>query len=164
VNVAGVVLVFLALVAVAVIAYRAGYLRGQDEPLEWSRAIAAERSALRIAAVLPRWRRVAGLAAYGFAGLLNCLFLGLAFLYAKRWGWAVLRRRGRSGSPSSLERSGSPNGAGSPTARPKNVCGRDRQRYSKHSKGATVRWTLHDRRHLRSGHPDEATGELWRRT
>jgi len=90
VNVAGVVLVFLALVAVAVIAYRAGYLRGQDEPLEWSRAIAAERSALPIAAVLPRWRRVAGLAAYGFAGLLNCLFLGLAFLYAKRWGWAVL--------------------------------------------------------------------------
>src|SRR3984893_9281003 len=39
--------------------------------------------------VLPRSRRVAGWAAYGFAGLLNCLFLGLAFLYAKRWGWAV---------------------------------------------------------------------------
>jgi hypothetical protein len=32
---------------------------------------------------------VAGWAAYGFAGLLNCLFLSLAFLYAKRWGWAV---------------------------------------------------------------------------
>ena len=75
-NVAGVVLVLLALVAVAVIGYRAGYLRAQDE-------------ALRIAAVLPRWRRVGALAAYGFGGLLTCLFLGLAFLYAKRWGWAV---------------------------------------------------------------------------
>jgi hypothetical protein len=39
--------------------------------------------------VLPRWRRLTGWAAYGFAGLLNCLFLALAFLYAKRWGWAV---------------------------------------------------------------------------
>lgn len=76
-NVGGVVLVLLALGAVAVIAYRAGYLRAQDE-------------ALRIAAVLPRRRRGGALAAYGFAGLLTCLFLGLAFLYAKRWGWAVL--------------------------------------------------------------------------
>ena len=89
VNVGGGGLVLLALVAVAVIAYRAGYLRGQDELLQWYRAIAAERNALHIAAVLPRWRRVGALAAYGFAGLLTCLFLGLAFLYAKRWGWAV---------------------------------------------------------------------------
>jgi hypothetical protein len=88
VNVAGVVLVLLALVAVAIIAYRAGYLRGQDELLQCTER--AERNALRIVAVLPRWRRVAALAAYGFAGLLTCLFLGLAFLYAKRWGWAVL--------------------------------------------------------------------------
>jgi hypothetical protein len=76
VNVIGVVLVLLALIAVAIIAYRAGYLRAQEE-------------ALRIAAVLPRWRRVGAVAAYGLAGLLTCLFLGLAFLYAKRWGWAV---------------------------------------------------------------------------
>jgi hypothetical protein len=76
VNVIGVVLVLLALIAVAIIAYRAGYLRAQEE-------------ALRIAPVLPRWRRVGAVAAYGLAGLLTCLFLGLAFLYAKRWGWAV---------------------------------------------------------------------------
>jgi hypothetical protein len=76
VNVIGVVLVLLALIAVAIIAYRAGYLRAQEE-------------ALRIAAVIPRWRRVGAVAAYGLAGLLTCLFLGLAFLYAKRWGWAV---------------------------------------------------------------------------
>lgn len=75
-NVIGVVLVLLALIAVAIIAYRAGYLRAQEE-------------ALRIAPVLPRWRRVGAVAAYGLAGLLTCLFLGLAFLYAKRWGWAV---------------------------------------------------------------------------
>jgi hypothetical protein len=82
-------LVLLALVVVAVMAYRAGYVRGQDELLYWHRSIAAERNALRMTGVLPRWRRLAGWAAYGFAGLLNCLFLSLAFLYAKRWGWAV---------------------------------------------------------------------------
>ncbi len=89
-NVTGVVLVLFALVGVAVIAYRVGYLRGQDELLHSHRSIAPERNARRMTAVLPRWRRLAGLAAYGFAGLLNCLFLGLAFLYAKRWGWTVL--------------------------------------------------------------------------
>ena len=86
-NVTGVVLVLFALVAVAVMAYRAGYVRGQDELLQ--RWTTAERDALRMTAVLPRWRRLTGWAAYGFAGLLNCLFLGLAFLYAKRWGWTV---------------------------------------------------------------------------
>jgi hypothetical protein len=90
VNVTGVVLVLLALVVVAVMAYRAGYVRGQDELLQWHRSTAAERNALRMTAVLPRWRRLTGWAAYGFAGLLNCLFLALAFLYAKRWGWAVV--------------------------------------------------------------------------
>src|SRR6202158_3698584 len=82
-NVTGVVLVLVALVSVAVMAYRAGYVRGQDELPRQGQPAEAECS------VLQRWRRVAGLAAYGFAGLLNCLFLGLAFLYAKRWGWAV---------------------------------------------------------------------------
>jgi hypothetical protein len=37
-------------------------VRGMSKPTE------AERP------VLPRWHRVAGWAAYGFAGLLNCLF------------------------------------------------------------------------------------------
>jgi hypothetical protein len=83
VNVTGVVLVLFALVSVAVMAYRAGYVRGQDELPRQDQPAEAERP------VLPRWHRVAGLAAYGLAGLLNCLFLGLAFLYAKRWGWAV---------------------------------------------------------------------------
>ena len=63
-------------------------MRGQDELLQWHGSTAAERDALRMTAVLPRWRRLTG-SAYGFAGLLNCLFLTLAFLYAKRWGWAV---------------------------------------------------------------------------
>jgi hypothetical protein len=83
-------LALFALVVVAVMAYRAGYLRGQDELLDWNRSTEAARNALRMTAVLPRWRRVAGWAAYGFAGLLLCVFLALAFLYAKRWGWAVL--------------------------------------------------------------------------
>jgi hypothetical protein len=74
---------------VAVIAYRVGYVRGQDELLERPPSSAAERNEPGIAAVLPRWRRLTGWAAYGFAGLLNCLFLVLSFLYAKRWGWAV---------------------------------------------------------------------------
>jgi hypothetical protein len=86
VNVTGVVLVLSALVSVAVMAYRAGYVRGQNELLHellrQGQPTEAERP------VLPRWRRVAGLAAYGFAGVLTCLFLSLAFLYAKRWGWA----------------------------------------------------------------------------
>ena len=82
-NVNRVILALLALVVVAVMAYRAGYVRGQDELLRQGQPTEAAGS------VLQRWRRVAGLAAYGFAGLLNCLFLGLAFLYAKRWGWAV---------------------------------------------------------------------------
>ena len=82
-NVTGVVLVLSALVSVAVMAYRAGYVRGQNDLLRQGQPTEAERL------VLPRWRRVVGVAAYGFAGLLNCLFLGLAFLYAKRWGWAV---------------------------------------------------------------------------
>jgi hypothetical protein len=89
VNVAGVVFVLLALVVVAVIAYRVGYVRGQDELLQWHRSSAAERNEPGTAAVPPRWRRLTGWAAYGVAGLLNCLFLSLAFLYAKRWGWAV---------------------------------------------------------------------------
>jgi hypothetical protein len=84
-----VILVVFALVIVAVMAYRAGYVRGQDELVHWPRSTAAERNALRITAILPRWRRLTGWAAYGFAGLLNCLFLSLAFLYAKRWGWTV---------------------------------------------------------------------------
>ena len=88
-NVAGVVFVLLALVVVAVIAYRVGYVRGQDELLQWHRSSAAERNEPGTAAVPPRWRRLTGWAAYGVAGLLNCLFLSLAFLYAKRWGWAV---------------------------------------------------------------------------
>jgi hypothetical protein len=89
VNVTGVVLVIFALVVVAVIAYRAGYVQGQDELNQWHGSTAAEGEALCMTPVLPRWRRLTGWAAYGFAGLLNCLFLGLGFLYFKRWGWAV---------------------------------------------------------------------------
>jgi len=40
--------------------------------------------------VLPRWRRATGWAAYAFSGLLLCLFLSLAYRYAKGWGWTFL--------------------------------------------------------------------------
>jgi hypothetical protein len=84
------VLALFALVVVAVIAYRAGYLRGQTEVLHRGQPIEAEGNALRMESVLPRWRRVAGWAAYVLSGLLLCLFLFLAFRYAQGWGWALL--------------------------------------------------------------------------
>jgi Na+/melibiose symporter-like transporter len=80
-NTIGVVLALFALVVVAVVAYRAGYRRGDAE-------LRRQRQSTDVA--LPRWRRVAGWAAYTCSGLLLCLFLALAFQYAKRWGWAVL--------------------------------------------------------------------------
>ena len=84
------ILVLFALIVVAVMAYRAGYLRGQNDVLHWNRSTEASWTAVRMTTVLPRWRHVASWAAYGFAGLLLCLFLTLAFQYAKRWGWTVL--------------------------------------------------------------------------
>jgi hypothetical protein len=89
-NVSGVILALVALVVVAAMAYRAGYLRGQVELLRQRQSTEPERTARGMKAALPRWRRVAGWAAYTCSGLLLCLFLFLAFSYAKRWGWAVL--------------------------------------------------------------------------
>ena len=89
-NVTGVVLALLTLAVVAVIGYRVGYLRGQAELLERGRLTAAEWNARRMKSELPRWRRVAGWAAYGFSGLLLCLFLALAYLYAQGWVWSYL--------------------------------------------------------------------------
>ena len=63
-SVNGVVLALFALVVVAVIAYRAGYLLGQAELLHQGQPTEAEWNALRMTSVLPRWRRVAGWAAY----------------------------------------------------------------------------------------------------
>src|SRR5258706_13104487 len=40
--------------------------------------------------VLPRRRRVAGWAAYVFSGMLFCVFLVLAYRYARVWGWTFL--------------------------------------------------------------------------
>ena len=84
-NVSGVVLVLFSLVGVAVMAYRAGYWRGQAELLRQCQPTEAEWS------VLPRWLRVAGWAAYVFSGLLFCLFLFLAYRYAhgRRWTFWV---------------------------------------------------------------------------
>ena len=62
-NVGGVVFVLFALVVVAVIAYRVGYVRGQDELPQWHQSTAAERNEPGIAAVLPPWRRLTGWAA-----------------------------------------------------------------------------------------------------
>ena len=89
-SVNGVVLALFALVVVAVIAYRAGYLLGQAELLHQGQPTEAEWNALRMTSVLPRWRRVAGWAAYVSSGLLLCLFLFLAFQYAQGWGWTFL--------------------------------------------------------------------------
>jgi len=87
-NATGMALALFALVVVAVIAYRAGYLRAEAELLRQRHPTETERNALRMKSVLPRWRRVAGWAAYTGSGLLLCLFLFLAFHHAKRWGWA----------------------------------------------------------------------------
>ena len=89
-NVTGLVLVLVALVVVALVAYRGGYLRGQAELLRQRVPTEAERNALRITSALPRWRQVAGWTAYVFSGLLLCLFLALAYRYAKGWGWTLL--------------------------------------------------------------------------
>ena len=85
-----VVLVLFIVIIVAVIAYRVGYLWGQAELLERGRLSAAEWNALRTMSVLPRWRRVAGWAAYMFSTLLLCLFLVLAYWHAHGWGWTYL--------------------------------------------------------------------------
>jgi hypothetical protein len=86
-----VVLVVFILVIVAVIAYRVGYLWAQVEFLNQSQMIEAKWSMLPMKApMLPRWRRVAGWAAYMFSALLLCLFLALAYRYAKGWGWTFL--------------------------------------------------------------------------
>ena len=89
-NVTDVVLVLFTLVVVAVIVYRAGYLRGQAELLRQGQRTEAEWNARRMTSVLPRWRRVAGWVAYVFSGLLLCLFLFLAYRYAKAWGWTLI--------------------------------------------------------------------------
>jgi hypothetical protein len=89
-NVTGVLLALIALVVVAVMAYRVGYRRGQAELLRPDRPTAAEWNALRMESVLPRWRRVAGWAAYVASGMLLCGFLALAYRYAKAWGGAFL--------------------------------------------------------------------------
>ena len=85
-----VVLVVFILVIVAVIAYRVGYLWGQADLLREGPLAEAEWIELRVQSVLPRWRRVAGWAAYMFSALLLCLFLALAFRYAQDLSWAWL--------------------------------------------------------------------------
>jgi hypothetical protein len=70
--------------------YRAGYLRGRAELLLQVVPTEAEWNELRMNSVLPRWRQVAGWAAYVFSGLLLCLFLAFAYRYATGWGWSFL--------------------------------------------------------------------------
>jgi hypothetical protein len=89
-NVTRAILALFALVVVVVMAYRAGYVRGQAELLRQSQPTEAAWNALRMTAVLPWWRQVAGWAAYAWSGLLVCLFLFLAFRYARGWGWPGL--------------------------------------------------------------------------
>jgi len=110
------VLALFALVVVAVIAYRAGYLRGQTEVLHRGQPIEAEGNALRMESVLPRWRRVAGWAAYVLSGLLLCLFLFLAFQYARGWGWTGSRWSPAQTRPRLLRGSPALRGAAGPRA------------------------------------------------
>jgi hypothetical protein len=89
-NVTEAVLALVAVVVVAVIAYRAGYLQGQAELLRQGQPTEAEWNAMRMKPLLPRWRGVAGWALYVFSGLLLCLFMFLAYRYARGWGWTFL--------------------------------------------------------------------------
>ncbi len=84
-----VVLVVFIVIIVAVIAYRVGYLWAQVEFLDQSQKI-GKWSMLPMEAPIPRWRRVAGWAAYMFSALLLCLFLALAYWHAYSWGWTYL--------------------------------------------------------------------------
>ena len=84
-----VVLVLFIVIIVAVIAYRVGYLWAQVEYLNQSQRI-GKWSMRPMEAPIPRWRRVAGWAAYMFSALLLCLFLALAYRYARGWGWTYL--------------------------------------------------------------------------
>jgi hypothetical protein len=85
-----VVLVVFIVIIVAVIAYRVGYLWAQVEFLSHSQMIEAKWAMLPMETPIPRWRRVAGWAAYMFSALLLCLFLALAYWYAYSWGWTYL--------------------------------------------------------------------------
>ena len=85
-----VVLVVFIVIIVAVIAYRVGYLWAQVEYLSMNQMIATKWSMRPMGAPIPRWRRVAGWAAYMFSALLLCLFLALAYRYARGWGWTYL--------------------------------------------------------------------------
>lgn len=89
---AGLVVLFtFILMIVAAIAYRVGYLWAQVEFLSHGQMIQAKWSILPLeASMLPRWRRVAGWAAYVFSALSLCLFLTLAYWHAHTWGWAYL--------------------------------------------------------------------------
>jgi hypothetical protein len=90
-DLTGVAIALFTLVGVALIAYRAGYLRGQADLLRQDPLGEAEWIELRVKSVLPRWRRVAGWVAYMCAVLLLCLFLLSAFRYAQDLGWAWLK-------------------------------------------------------------------------
>lgn len=86
-----VVLVVFILVIVAAVAYRVGYLWSQVEFLNRSLMIETKwRMRPMEAPMLPRWRRVAGWAAYTVSALLLCLFLVLAYWHAPSWGWTYL--------------------------------------------------------------------------
>ena len=90
-NVEGmVVLVVSIVISVALIAYRAGYMWAQVEFLNQSQRMEAKWRMRPMEAPIPRWRRVAGWAAYMFSVLLLCLFLAVAYWHAYSWGWTYL--------------------------------------------------------------------------
>jgi hypothetical protein len=89
---AGIVaLVVFILIIVAAIVYRVGHLWAQIESQN-RRHLIEDKWRMRPleAPVLPRWRRVAGWAAYMLSALWLCIFLAGAYWHAHSWGWTYL--------------------------------------------------------------------------
>jgi hypothetical protein len=90
-DVGMVVVVVFVLVTVVAIAYRVGSLWARRESQKRDQVIEAQWRMLALdAPLLPRWRRLAGWAAYTLSALLLGLFLALAYWNASSWGWTDL--------------------------------------------------------------------------
>jgi hypothetical protein len=90
-DVGMVVVVVFVLVTVVAIAYRVGSLWARRESQKRDQVIEAQWRILAMdAPLLPRWRRLAGWAAYTLSALLLGLFLALAYRNASSWGWTDL--------------------------------------------------------------------------
>lgn len=86
-----VVVVVFVLITVVAVVYRVGSLWARRESQKRDQVLEAQWRMLPMEArLLPRWRRLAGWAAYTLSALLLCLFLALAYRNAASWGWTDL--------------------------------------------------------------------------